>query len=158
MTAAALLLAASSASAQMTHPSFAGTWVLDVGKSQSTQALPDSATWTISQTGDTVVMDRVNFSAATGNVTIHGRFATDGKEWKNTITQPAIGEIQTATTAAWDGAALVATTGFTVQDTPVIQTDRWTLSADGKTLTSDRKFTADGQDVATSTLVFSKKN
>jgi hypothetical protein len=53
---------------------------------------------------------------------------------------------------------MVVTTTTNFAGTDVERDDRWTLSADGKTLTILDSINAGGQVVSTSTTVFNKKN
>ena len=67
-------------------------------------------------------------------------------------------DIETSTTASWENGELVLRSSGNVQGFEFVQTDRWTLSADGKVFVSHRSVTvADQGEVQASTLTFSKK-
>jgi hypothetical protein len=160
-TSAAVMyaLAAPSASAQApARPNYSGTWVMDLTKSESsTGSMPTGATWIIAQHGDTVIADRETTVAEMGTVKSHVVVGIDGKAWKNTVAQPGLGEIETSTVASWDNGTLLLVASGNIQGTDFTQTDRWSLSADGKTLVSRRSVMAGGQEVQSSTLTFTKK-
>jgi hypothetical protein len=159
-TAAAIYgVATSAAHAQATaRPNFSGTWVLDLAKSQGSTRLPLAATWTITQHGDTLIADRETTVDQVGTIKSHILVGLDGKSWKNTVPQPGIGDVETATVATWDKSVLVFTLTGNIQETDFVQTDRWTLSADGKSLESQRSVTVEGQEVQSATFAFTKKS
>lgn len=140
------------------HPNYSGTWLLDVAKSQSSTPLPVTATWTIAQHGDTLIADRETTIEGMGAVKTHVVVGIDGKPWKNTVTQPGIGDIETSTVASWDNSVLVLTASGNIQGTDFVQTDRWTLSADGKSLVSQRSVMVEGNEVQSATFTFGKKS
>lgn len=160
MTTAAAMFAVttSSAAAQAARANFTGTWVLDASKSQGSQMVPSAATWTIVQHGDTLVTDRETALEGFGTVKSRVVVGLDGKSWKNTVPQPGAGDVETSSVASWDNGTLVMTTSGNVQGTDFVQTDRWVLSADGKSLTSQRSVSAGGQEVSSATLTFTKKS
>lgn len=153
------VLAGTNAGAQAAHPNFAGVWILDASRNavQGQLGAPTSATYTITQHGDTIVGDRVAETTETGTIKSHVVWGLDGKAWKNKI---PVGDTETeiSSVLSWNQATLVIRTSLTVQETPVDQVDEWSLSADGKTLTMQRSVAAMGQDIGSSTLVFVKKN
>ena len=63
---------------------------------------------------------------------------------KNTVNTP-MGGVDMNSTIAWDGAMLVIKTITSVQGQTIDQTDKWSLSADGKTLTIDTSLNISGQ-------------
>lgn len=167
MTTAAVMyaFASSSAHAQQTaRPNYSGTWVLDSSKSQLTSAMQDNlpqfaaGTWVIAQHGDTLIMDRDMTMSGQPAQKAHIVVASDGKAWKNTVPQMGGADIETSTTASWENGELVLRSSGNVQGFEFVQTDRWTLSADGKVFVSHRSVTvADQGEVQASTLTFSKK-
>jgi hypothetical protein len=167
MTTAAVMYAfASSAHAQQAaRPNYSGTWVLDSSKSQMTSAMPGnvpqfaSGTWVIAQHGDTIVMDRDMTMSGQPALKSHVVVGTDGKAWKNSVPQMGGGgDIETSTTVSWENGDLVVRSTGNVQGFDFVQTDRWTLSADGKVFVSHRSVTvADQGEVQASTLTFTKK-
>lgn len=166
MTTAAVMyaVASSSASAQTARPNYSGTWVLDSGKSVMTSAMGDNsaqlsaATWVIAQLGDTLVMDRETTISGNPVVKAHFVVATDGKPWKNTVPQMGGGDLETSSVVSWENGELVVRTSGNAQGFDFVQTDHWTLSADGTVLVSHRSVTvADQGEVWSSTMTFTKK-
>ena len=160
LATAAVLSAAAvlTVSAQAAHPNFTGTWVLDVTKSQSSAALPSAATWTIVQHGDTLITDRESTIEGVGAVKSHMVVGFDGKSWKNTLTQPGIGDVEVGMSASWDKTTLVGTMTGTMQETEFVQTGHWTLSADGKSLEVRTSVTVGGEEVQSATTVWARKS
>jgi hypothetical protein len=156
MAAAVCAVAISSVQAQA-HPSFAGTWVLDVSKSEASAGMPTSATRTITSHGDTLIVERETETAEAGVVKAHIVVGLDGKAWKNTITQPGVGDIETSTTLTWDNGILVATATGNIMGTDFVQTDRWVMAADGKSFVSHISVTVEGNEVQSATFTFNKK-
>ena len=137
---AALLLVAASAAAQ-TKPNFAGTWVLDASKSEGVmQGLEE--TLTVKQDGDKFDVES-KAKTPRGERTANMDFAADGKEGDFTMRMMQ-NEVKGKRAAKWsaDGAVLEITETADVQ-TPdggtasIKNWRRWTLSADGKTLTAE---------------------
>ena len=64
--------------------------------------------------------------------------------------------VDLASTAAWDGSALVVKTTADIQGQAMVSTDRWTLDADGKTLRIQRDVGVAGQSMSM-TMVFNKQ-
>jgi hypothetical protein len=160
ITTAAVMytMAVSHVSAQAARPIFTGTWILDASRSQASTTLPSAATWTLVQHGDTLVADRETSVEGMDAVKTHVVVGFDGKPWKNTVSQPGVGDIETSTVASWDNSVLVLTVSGNIQGTDFVQTDRWTLGADGKSLVSQRSVTVEGQEVQSATFTFAKKN
>ena len=119
--------------------------------------LPAALVWTFTQHGDTLVMDRELTNDA-GGPTLASRVTAgnDGKPWKNTIPQPDGSSREVHYTVSYEAATLIMTITSMVESTPVTQTDRFTKSADGMTLTVARELAADGEVVANATMVFAK--
>lgn len=140
-----------------THPSFAGTWVLDVAKSDPGPMTPASASYTIVQRGDTLITDRESTQPGADTPTkSHLVVGVDGKAWKNML--PVAGEsLEATSTVTWDKDAMVMHTSGTIQGTDVDQLDRWTLSPDGKTLLIHRSVSVGGAEQASGNLVFNRK-
>ena len=160
ITTAAVMYAVtvSNAPAQAARPNFTGVWVLDVNKSEASAGMPSAATWTITQHGDTLVSDRETTIDGAGAIKSHAVIGIDGKLWKNTVSQPGMGEIETSTVASWDNGVLVIATSGNVQGTDFVQTDRWTLGADGKSIVSRRSVMAEGQEVQSATFTLARKS
>ena len=140
--------------AAATHPDFTGTWVLDTTKSQSPMPLPGTMQVVVAQTGNSMKIDRTA-STPNGDMSTTTTFTLDGATSKNTVTQMGM-SIDMNTVATWDGAALVAKTTADVGGQSLEQTDRWSLSADGKELTINTDVSAGGQQMSAK-LVLNKK-
>ncbi len=65
-----------------------------------------------------------------GQVTSEVKYTTDGKE-----TAYRIMGNDARSTAKWSGSTLLIDTRFTVQGSEVVLSDKWNLSADGRSLT-----------------------
>jgi hypothetical protein len=144
--------------AQGSHPSFAGTWVLDASKTVDNigAPLPDSIRRTIVQHGDTLIVDTDVSSSATGAQHTHMVWGLDGKPWHNTLA--VAGTIaDVSSTLAWQDSVLVITSSLSVMGTDVTQVDRWTVSPDGKSATAVRALSQGGNDLGTVTFVFNKR-
>lgn len=137
--------------------SLTGTWVLDLAKSESSNGLPLSASSTLAQHGDTLIIDREIATAEMGVVKAHVVVGIDGKPWKNTISLPGVGDVETSSILAWDNGVLVTTTRGNIGGTDFVQTDRWTFSADGNSLVSHQSVTVDGEEVQSATLALTRK-
>ena len=160
LTTAAVMytMAVSNANAQA-HANFSGTWVLDASKNVVSGQLgaPESATATIVQHGDTITQDREASSAEAGVMKSHIVWGTDGKPWKNMV--PINGDnVEVSSALSWENGSLVIRTSLNIQGTDVDQLDRWTLSADGKTITAYRSVSAMGSEVGSTTLTYVKKS
>jgi hypothetical protein len=140
----ALLLVAATAAAQ-TKPNFGGTWVLDAAKSEG---LPQGVeeTMTVKQDGDKITVE-AKMKSPRGERTMNMDLAADGKEGPFTM-RMGPNETTGKRTAKWsaDGSALEVTETADVQ-TPdggtasIKNWRKWTLSADGKTLTAEESRT-----------------
>ena len=140
------------------RPNFTGTWLFDAAKSQSSNTLPSAAQYTIVQHGDTVIVDRETTFEEIGVLKSRLVVGIDGKPWKNTAPQPGIGDVETSSVVSWDKAVLVIVSSGNIQGTDFVQTDHWTLGTDGKTLTSVRSVTVEGNEVQSATFSFTKKS
>lgn len=148
----ATLLSVAPAISHAQHvPNLSGTWVLQVDKSDfGPIPAPTSRTDVVDHQEPKLTIKRTlvqNGAEVVGNLV----FGIDGKEYKNTM-----GPQELASTLKWDGEVLVVTTNTSMQGADVSLVDRYTLSADGKTLTQDRTINVQGQSV-TQKLVFTKQ-
>jgi hypothetical protein len=132
-------------------PNLSGTWVLQADKSDfGPLPAPTSRTDVVDHQEPKLNIKRTivqNGTEVVGNLV----FVIDGKEYKNTM-----GPQELASTLKWDGQVLVVTTSTSMQGADVSLVDRYTLSADGKTLTQDRTIGVQGQTL-TQKLVFAKQ-
>ncbi len=159
LAAVAIVAFVTPISAQAAKPSLVGTWVFDVAKSESGEMpLPAAITWTFVQHGDTLVMDRdVTNEAGGAKLLSKVTVGLDGKPWKNSIPQPDGSAREVHYAISYEATTLLMTITSEIEGTPIVQTDRYTKSADGMTLTVARQLTADGEVVATATMVFAKR-
>jgi hypothetical protein len=93
----------------------------------------------------------VTQKSSRGDMTTEFKYATDGKEYVN---KTRLGDARS--TLRWDGDALLLSTRRTVMGRDLQINDRWTLSADGKTMTISGKITGGGAD-NDYTIVFEKQ-
>jgi hypothetical protein len=139
--AAFVLFAAVAAAAA--KPNFAGTWVLDAANSEGGGgpqggAMPEE-TMTIKQDGDKLTVER-KIKGQQGERTVNDSYTADGKEGEFTM-QMRGGETKGKRISKWsaDGNVLEVNDKASF-DTPqgAVTTEsnaKWSLSADGKTLT-----------------------
>jgi hypothetical protein len=146
----ALLVVAATAAAQgagkVSMQDFGGTWVLDASKSEG---LPQGVeeTMTVKQEKDKFTVES-KMKSPRGERTMNMDFAADGKEGPFTMRMMQ-NELTGKRTAKWsaDGSALEITETADVP-TPdggtasVKNWRKWTLSADGKTLTAEETRTS----------------
>ena len=114
-------------------PNFSGTWKLNTGKSDfGAMPAPDTRADKITHE-DPDLKDSFTQSGQMGEVTAEMKYSTDGKETTNSVRGNQI-----KSTAKWEGdeLAIAGKTSFNGAD--VTLNDRWSLSADGKTLTIQR--------------------
>jgi hypothetical protein len=131
------LLAAAAAAFAQTKPDFTGTWKLNVAKSDfGPLPGPDSRTDTIVQTAADF-KDSIVATGAQGNQAYTITYTLDGKE---SINRP--GGMELHSTANIEGATLVVNTKLKFQDNDVEVHAVWSLSPDGKTLTSANHLTS----------------
>ncbi|HME09651.1 MAG TPA: hypothetical protein VKG25_21515 [Bryobacteraceae bacterium] len=133
LAVAALALTATA----QTKTNFAGSWKLNVGKSDfGPLPPPDSETHTVIQT-DAGLRDAVIADTQQGKQDYTITYNFDGSETVNTP-----GGLEIKSKAKWDGPALTVTSKLKFQDQDVDVKDVWTLSADGKILTKDTHFSS----------------
>jgi hypothetical protein len=128
--------------AAQTHTDFSGKWALDP-KSVAGSMGPASMTMTVKQDAKLIAVETAA-SGQMGDMKSSLTFNVDGSESKNTVTGP-MGALELVSTGKWDGPTFVISTKADLQGTAMTQTERWTLSDDGKTLTLDRAATMMGQ-------------
>jgi hypothetical protein len=140
LIAAAILAVASVAFAQ--KPDFSGTWTLDPeasgmagapgggapggGGGRGGGALGNGAT--VKQTADTLTIERTM-----GENKVVTTYKLDGTESKNTMMGRGGNQMESVSTAKFDGSALVISTKMDMGNGPVETTQKWTLA--GSTLT-----------------------
>lgn len=125
-----LLTAAIGVVQAQAKPNFTGTWKMNVGKSEfGSMPAPDSRTDKIGHE-DPSLKDNVTQSGQQGDMTSDLTYSTDGKQTTNTIRGNEF-----KSTAKWDGDELVIENKGAFNGQDVTLSDRWSLSADGKTIT-----------------------
>jgi hypothetical protein len=114
------------------QPNFSGTWKVNVGKSDyGMLPPPESRLDVIEHTGDTM-KDQVSAVNQQGKQDYTLTFKTDGSETVNKIA-----DREMKITAKWDGPALAVTMKLNLQGQDIDILAKWTLSADGSTLTQN---------------------
>lgn len=146
---AALLLTALPALAK---PNFTGDWKLNTTKSDFGQVPPpDSMTYKIDH-ADPKIASVNKQSGQMGDVEMKTNCTTDGKECTNEGFQGS----QTKSVMKWDGDALMTDSKGSFGGMDFTLKSKWTLSADGKTLTVAQTIGTSMGDF-TQTLVFDKQ-
>ena len=141
VTLAALVLVAAAAAAA--KPNFTGTWVLDASKSEGVQ--PEAKeTLTVKQDGDKIEVER-KMTTPRGERTSSDTYTADGKD-ADCTRQFGQNSITGKRTAKWsaDGTTLEINDKASFktpegEDRTNESSAKWTLSADGKTLTIESK-------------------
>jgi hypothetical protein len=111
-------------------PNFSGEWKMNPVKSNfAPLPQPDKLVRRISLQDSRLRITTTQFGQGREIVTDLS-YTTDGAECKNTIR----GE-QFTGTARWDGDALAIESRREVQGREIVQTENWTLSSDGQTMT-----------------------
>ena len=116
-------------------PNFAGTWKLNLQKSDLGQMAPDSETDTVAQTADEVKVTIASSGQFPINYTFSARL--DGTDTPIPADAfPADSPFRILTSkAVWNGTSLVITQTSSFQDSKGTLTSTYTLSADGLVLT-----------------------
>jgi hypothetical protein len=150
-TLCAVAISFAAAQSAPAHPDFSGTWILDLSRSDSSTFNPKSATWTVVQRGDSIVLDR-----ETPAIKMHAVYALNGAPRKNTLRLIGV-EAEATSIVSWTGATMVIRTTSHPTDTDLVQTDSWTLSADGKELRMKREVGSPGSSRESPKWVFVRK-
>jgi hypothetical protein len=130
-------MAATPGAAAMIHtggsqPNFAGTWKLNLTKSNFGQIPPPtSQTDTIEDNEPSVKIAEDQKGGMMGDMNLTTTVSTDGKE----TTSTGMGGAPVTSIAHWDGVALVVDSKTSFQGSDIKIKDTYTLSSDGKTLT-----------------------
>jgi len=111
-------------------PNFSGDWKMDPAKSNyGRMPAPESLERKITHNDPELKIVSTQ-SGPRGSFTTDLNFTTDGKECVNKIRN-----IDVKSTAHWNGDALLINSTENYNGAEVRQDEKWTLSADGKTLT-----------------------
>jgi hypothetical protein len=115
------------------HPDLSGTWNLDIAKSNFGQGqAPASEVDTITESGDSMKIVSAQKGGMMGDMNTTETFTTDGQP----STWPGMGDSKVTGTAHWDAGKLVVNAKTSFQGADVTIADTYSLSPDGKTLTS----------------------
>ncbi len=136
------------------HPDLSGTWNLDVSKSNFGQGQPPaSEVDTITESGDSVKIVAAQKGGMMGDSTTTEAFTTDGQpsSWSG------MGNTKVDGTANWNGDNLVVNAKTSFQGNAVTITDTYSLSPDGKTLTSVAHISVTGMGNFDTTSVYDKQ-
>lgn len=137
-------------------PNLSGTWVMQADKSNFGELpgipviRPQSRTdvWNHQEPRLTIKRTVVTDPGPQSSDFV---FAVDGKSYKNTV-----GPNELNTILKWDGQTLVMVSTISSPQGEVTITDRYTLSADGKTLNQARTYSVSGQEL-NQTIVLTKQ-
>jgi hypothetical protein len=142
--------------ADTAKPNFAGTWKLNLQKSDLGQMAPNSETYTVAQTADQVKVTVVS-DGQFGQFNYTFAAKLDGTETPVAADAfPADSPFRILTSKAdWQGATLTITQTTTFQDAKGTLKSTYTLSADGKVLTKVTHIVFD-QGAFDSTSVYDK--
>lgn len=145
------VISTSPAPAQVAKPNFAGTWSLDVAKSDfGPMPAPESIVHVIEHNEPNIKITTTQKSQA-GETTNTRMLTTDGKETTSKI-KMAGAEQDVKTTAKWDGKTLALVATFDAEGATIALRDTWTLSDDGKVLTIVRTAKTPQGDFAAKTV------
>ena len=135
MTRRILLAAAffACAGAALAAPNFSGSWKINAAKSKSGGQfpLPERFERKITHADPAVQVTTIRTGFQGGeDITQEAKYSTDGKETKN----PFFGDSEMKSVAKWEGDILTIHSSASTPNGDFTITERWTLSADGKTL------------------------
>jgi hypothetical protein len=152
----AVAFSSGSAQSAAPHANFSGTWTFDAAKSGASTFNPASGFYVVRQTADSFIIDRET-TGATGTVTkARMVYGFDGKPWKNSL--PLVGQmVEQSSIVTWEDGALVIHSTAQAGEAELVQEDRWSLSADGKTLSIKRQATYAGNSIGSPTWVFNRR-
>jgi len=114
------------------RPNFSGTWKANMSKSDFGRGPAPEARLDRITHADPNLKDTITQRNQQGEITYDMNYSTDGKETSNTVRGN-----QFKSTVHWDAAELVIESIGTLGGHVTLK-DRWSLSADGKTLTIQR--------------------
>ena len=123
----------------LAKPNFTGDWKLNAPKSTFGQMpAPDSMTYKVTH-ADPKLSTAIKQSGQMGDFEMQASYTTDGNE----CTNEGFGGSTTKSVVKWDGDTLVIETKGQFGDNEFTMTQKWTLSADGKTLNIVQTFKSD---------------
>ncbi len=116
---------------------FSGTWKLNGSKSDyGPMPAPEKYVSKIKHEDPKLEISS-DVSGQQGDYTAETKYTTDGKECANTVRNFSM-----KTTLKWDGEVLMFDSKADFNGNEILFKDKWSVSADGKTLTIDRHITA----------------
>ncbi len=151
-----VLLFAAVSSLAADKPSFTGTW--EMNKAQSDfgqmppQMLPEKLTQKITQKGDTEMRAESTTVGARGTASADMKYKLDGSESTN---KTQTGEVKSV--AKWEGNHIAITSKREVQGMSINLSEKWEVSADGKTMTVNRTMTGTPMGDIVTKMVFDKQ-
>jgi hypothetical protein len=135
LVVAMIALSATTLAAQ-SKPNFSGEWTLVPAKSDFGMMPPPSSGVQKITHNDPQLKVVSTQTSDQGTNTTESTYTTDGKECVN----KGIMDSEMKSTAKWDGSALVIDSKMDIQGNAITITNKWTLSADGKSLTVNMHF------------------
>jgi hypothetical protein len=132
-------------------PNFSGTWVLQADKSDFGMIPPPTSRTDIIDHQEPKITVKRTAVTAEGESKVDLVYAVDGKPWKNQA-----GGQEATSTLRWEAQELVVVSEVDTPQGLATLTDRWSLSADGKTLTQVRTINIQGQELK-QTMVLAKQ-
>jgi hypothetical protein len=134
-------------------PNLSGTWVLQTDKSDfGMMPAPKSRIDVIDHQEPKLNIKRTVSTSAGDTTSSNLIYQVDGKPYKNMV-----GPNELSSILHWEGTTLVMATTVETPNGTVTITDRYTLSADGKTIAQARTFSTGGQDVGNQTMLLLKQ-
>jgi len=149
----ALAVGVSPAAAQA-RPDFSGKWSLDPKSAPPGMPQGSMMVVTLKQDEKTLNVD-LHASSPLGEARRTSVLSFDGAPAKTTVTASGQ-EMALTSTATWEGSILAVMTSGDIAGYAMVQTDRWSLDPDGKTLQLETTVSAAGQK-QTSKLTFIKQ-
>ncbi len=132
-------------------PDLSGVWVLQIDKSDFGPLPPvESRTDSVDHKDPKLIIKRAVSAGGQLNVTTL-TYGIDGKPYTNKV-----GPNEVTSTLHWEGAVLVSVSSVPNPEGQITITDRYEVSADGKTLTQRRTLSIQGQE-AIQTFVLAKQ-
>jgi hypothetical protein len=133
---AILAVLAMAALPALAKPNFSGDWKLNAAKSTFGQ-MPAPSSMTMKVTHEEPKLTTaIKQSSDMGDFDMQANYTTDGKECTNEV----YGGASMKSTLKWDGDTLAIDSKGQFGDNEFTMSEKWDLSADGKTLTLTRTF------------------
>lgn len=133
------------------HPDFSGTWQLNPAASNFGPAAPPRAMISRIRHHEPALIVSSTVIDAKGEQNSEYRWWTDGYPCGNSVRG-----LDFATKVVWEGSILVANSAANGPQGPIEMTDRWSLSADHRTLKIMRVLKTGGKEVE-QTYVYERK-